>query len=431
MSIDNPAALLVNISGSMLSVTASVLIPSGTNGIIAAGVGSDGIVRYHFIDSNNALKVTGSFTVTPSGVQSVTGSVTVNQPVQVTGSIIVTTTGSIAVTGSVNITNSVLTVTGTILALPTGTQTITGTVTINQPVTVTGSVGLDRGNSAANPLFVTGTFILSGSVVQQVTGTVLALPTGVQQVTGTVSLTGVVSLGSPSGSVSALSFGDITLSAVVTSAVRRTTYTEQTVNFTGSIVSSAAADASVSTGARKVLITYLDSTGVGPLTESLTLNGTTAVNLSGTNHCFIEKMEVTSVGSGGKNAGTISLFTGITGSGTTVGTIAVGDNQTFWCHHYTPLGKTTNIAGVIIANNSSITGGGCTFVVKTQTLGVSDSVEKQVSDILTLFGQSSMTERLFTIAIPLAVGPARVLMYTTTSSSTAIVYRASFDYYDV
>jgi len=228
----------------------------------------------------------------------------------------------------------------------------------------------------------------------------------------------------------AIAFGDVNLSAVTTAAVERTAYTEQSANFTGSVKSSSANDAAAGTGARTVTITYLDSTGAGPNTETVTLNGTTAVNLVNTNHCFIEKIVVTTVGSTGSNAGTISLFTGAAGAGTLVGTIGVNDNRTFWTHHYTPTGKTTYITGTLIGNSSTTVGAGATYAIKSLGYAIANAPETQVGDTLTLYGQSSMTPRLYTTAIPLAVGPARVRMYVTTLSATNQTYRASFDYYD-
>lgn len=229
----------------------------------------------------------------------------------------------------------------------------------------------------------------------------------------------------------AIAFGDVTLNSNnTTAAVLRTTYTEQTTNFTGSIVSSSASDTAVGTGARTITITYLDQTGAGPFTETVTLNGTTAVNLVNTNHAFIENIVVVTVGSGGSNVGTITLFRGAGGTGTNVASIGASDNRTFWAHHYTPIGKTTYITGSLIANTSSTVGAGATYAIKAISLGVAGDVEKQVTDTLTLYGQSSMTPRLYTTAIPLAVGPARLTMYVSTLSATTQTYRASFDYYD-
>ena len=74
---DDPTSLLVDISGTLMPVTASVMMPTGTSGIIAAGVGADGVVRFANIDTNSALKVTGSVAVATLGTTTVMGSVSV------------------------------------------------------------------------------------------------------------------------------------------------------------------------------------------------------------------------------------------------------------------------------------------------------------------------------------------------------------------
>lgn len=307
--------------------------------------------------------------------------------------------------------------------------TAIGTQIITLPITRSGVIKVSWVVTGTTPSF-TGVY---ATLVSKATGAQFGVDsTGTFRVlsTDTTGNLQTVSIGAPSGSLADISFGDATIAAPGTYAMRRTTYTEQTVNFTGSIKSGSVNDTAAGTGARTVKITYLDQTGTGPLTETVTLNGTTAVNLVNSNHCFIEKMEVLSAGSGGVNAGLLSLFTGAAGAGTLVGTIAVGDNQTFWCHHYTPVGKTTYIAGTLVGNSSSVVGGGCTFALKSKSVLVANSIEKQVGDTLTLYGQSSMTPRLFTTAIPLATGLARITMYAFVTSSTSIVYRASFDFYD-
>jgi len=231
---------------------------------------------------------------------------------------------------------------------------------------------------------------------------------------------------SPTNTTAGISYGDVALAANnTTAAVNRTTYTEQTVNFTGSIVSSSANDTSAGTGARTVTITYYDQTGAGPKTETVTLNGTTAVNLVNTNHSFIEKIAVATVGSGASNAGTITLKTGAAGAGTTVGTIGAGDNQTFWAHHYVPTGKTNNLTSFSVTVN----GGGGVFVVKALPIGTSNAVEQQITDTVRESAQASTTPRVYGKAIK-TVGPARLQAYVITEANTSLTYRAAFDYYD-
>lgn len=112
-----------------------------------------------------------------------------------------------------------------------------------------------------------------------------------------------------------------------------------------SLSSSSAADTAAGTGARTVTVTYL-TTAFAVKQETVTLNGVTAVATVGTDIAYIESMTVATSGSGLTNAGTITLFNNAAGAGGTFGTIATGDGQTNWAHHYVPAGKTCLIIDV-------------------------------------------------------------------------------------
>lgn len=237
----------------------------------------------------------------------------------------------------------------------------------------------------------------------------------------------------PANATTAVSHGRVLGTNGVLSAVRATTYTEQTVNFTGSVKSSSASDAAAGTGARTIKITYVDSTGATSGTETATLNGTTAVNLVSTNKCFIEKIEVLTVGSGGANAGTITLFTGANGTGTTVGTIAVGtivaavgDNQTFWAHHYVVTGKTCNLYNMTIGTNGNQNSIG---FLRTKDPTSTNAAELQLTDVIVAGLNSDSDERAYASPISV-VGPARITMYIVPSGSNTNFF-ASFQYADL
>jgi hypothetical protein len=138
-----------------------------------------------------------------------------------------------------------------------------------------------------------------------------------------------------------LRWGTIALTTNTASKIESTTYTEQTTAVQRSFTSSSTADAAAGTGARTIEFTYYDASGNGPYTEIDTLNGTTAVNTVATNVCYVESIVVQTVGSGGTNAGTVTLFTTTGGGGTAIGTIAIGVSTTEWAHHYTPNGFTS------------------------------------------------------------------------------------------
>lgn len=145
--------------------------------------------------------------------------------------------------------------------------------------------------------------------------------------------------------IASRSQGYVTTSATSGVAVRATAYAPQGTNSQRSVKSTSTSDTAAGTGAQTVTINYLDTSFVSH-SETVTLNGTTAVNTVGTNIAFIENMVVSTVGSGGGNAGTIQIFTATAGGGSVWGSIAIGDNQTFWAHHYVPAGVTCYVLGV-------------------------------------------------------------------------------------
>lgn len=227
------------------------------------------------------------------------------------------------------------------------------------------------------------------------------------------------------------SFGDVATAATTADqVVRRTTYTEQTTNATRSIASASANDTAAGTGARTVVITYLDQTGAGPFTTTVTLNGTSYVNTSVNDICFIEHIKVATVGSGGSNAGVLTLKAGTGGGGATIGTINAGNNQTFWAHHYVPTGKTSYISGFSVNNSSTVTGAGAVFILRAQNPTSTNSPNVQISDFNRLYGQASSTNTRTYLSPIQVAGPARITAYVTPESSTSITQRASFDYID-
>jgi hypothetical protein len=221
--------------------------------------------------------------------------------------------------------------------------------------------------------------------------------------------------------------GKITTASTSQAAIRQTTFTEQSSNAQRSVSSSSASDASAGTGARTIKITYYDASFVGPFTVTLTMNGTTTVNTGVTNICFVEKIEVLTVGSTGSNVGTISLFGATAGGGGTIGTIAATDNRTFWAHHYIPSGKNCYITQMHGANSDGTNG--TLYVLKAKSLNA-NSAEAEISGINDGGGQ--VNQGVTTYQTPIFVaGPARVVLYGTPDSSGSITNRGYFSYYDL
>jgi hypothetical protein len=107
------------------------------------------------------------------------------------------------------------------------------------------------------------------------------------------------------------------------------------------ISSSSANDTSAGTGARTVFIEGVDG-NYNVVNETVTLNGQTAVNTTNS-YLFVNHFYVTSVGSGGENAGNINAGTGTVTSGVPAvlyDIIAAGYNNRTTGHYCVPAGYT-------------------------------------------------------------------------------------------
>jgi hypothetical protein len=247
---------------------------------------------------------------------------------------------------------------------------------------------------------------------------------------------GVYIIGPPDTTTRGIAIGKVLPGGAASNnkfAIRRTTYNEQTAGAQRSVVSTSASDSAAGAGARQVKITYFDFALLVELTETITLNGVTPVNTGATDLCFIEKMEVVSVGSTGGNVGTITLKTGVGGAGTDIGSIAFStpgsnnlngiNNRTYWAHHYVAVGLTCTIvtfdAGTQGNQNAE------SFLSSVNPL-VATSPDVQISDSITVGLNSATTPRPVpnTIRIP---GPARITQYVIPAGNNTAFY-GSFDF---
>lgn len=102
------------------------------------------------------------------------------------------------------------------------------------------------------------------------------------------------------------------------------------------LFSSDANDTSAGTGARTVQIYGLDGS-FNEQTETVTLNGVTAVNTANT-YIRLNEAVVRTAGSGGVNAGTITIRQNVT-TANVFGIIQIGNNNTLNCVYTIPAGK--------------------------------------------------------------------------------------------
>lgn len=220
------------------------------------------------------------------------------------------------------------------------------------------------------------------------------------------------------------SHGYVATAATTSVVIRATTYTAPGTNAQRSISSSNVNDTSAGTGARTVKITYFDNTCAGPFTETVTLNGTTAVNTVSTTMALIEKIEVMTVGSGGGNAGTITLFVGINGGGGTIGTVMIGDNKTFWGHHYVAVNHICYVPGYR---------GSATVAAGQVTLNVLNPINGNIAQ-LNVAGtlRHSTTTIAITFDMPILVtGPAIIFANEKPDVATASTAFGSFDFVEL
>jgi len=240
-----------------------------------------------------------------------------------------------------------------------------------------------------------------------------AIPVSASPATSTAGIRGgtVILGGGTSGSIN---------------AIRATVYNEQSSNAQRSMSSSNVNDASAGSGARTVELVYYDSTGAGPFSETITLNGTTAVNTTATNICYIESLIVKTAGATGSNAGTITLFASTAGGGGAVASIGVGnlvvgqgDGRTLWAQHYVGTGLQASITGLVVGASSS-----STFHVRAKPLSA-NAADIIVSGLITT---SAAFTRVYGAPITIQ-GPARITMYGVPSTN-GVTLSAAMDYFE-
>lgn len=138
------------------------------------------------------------------------------------------------------------------------------------------------------------------------------------------------------------------------------------------ISSSSADDTFAGTGARTIAIVGLDG-DYNEVSESVILDGQTPVN-TGHSYLYVNQFYVTSVGSGGSNAGNINAGTGVVTAGVPAvlyDIIAIGYNNRTTGHYCVPAGYTAYLMqGVFAAGQASGTTAVTGFLKQHGTDGV-------------------------------------------------------------
>jgi len=223
--------------------------------------------------------------------------------------------------------------------------------------------------------------------------------------------------------VASRSQGYVGTSATSGKVIRATTYTPQGTNSQRSVNSTSASDTSAGTGARSVTINYFDTSMGSMLSETVTLNGTTAVNTVSTTVALIENLQVASVGSGGGNVGTVQVWTATGGTGSVWGSVAASDNQTFWAHHYVPSGVTCYILN--FSAGATVVAGQCNLNHSGNPLGA-NIPQLQIGTTIMHVGAGTWDH---TFEVPLGVpGPDLVWLTERPVAATASTAVAGFEY---
>lgn len=218
-------------------------------------------------------------------------------------------------------------------------------------------------------------------------------------------------------------FGYATTVNTAFTPIMATTYIEQTADAQRSLVSSSAVDFAAGTGARSVRLTYYDQTLTGPFTEDVVLNGLTPVNTVGTNICFVESIEVLTVGAQLGNVGTISLKAAVAGGGVTVGSIAPGDNRTQWAHHYVAAGRAARISSIV----GAVIGTGLGEVhMRRSTPTIANTPEQNIAPVMLV--PPNMQQQLQLTAPIVVFGPSRVVLYARSRVAQNQDWQASFGF---
>lgn len=226
--------------------------------------------------------------------------------------------------------------------------------------------------------------------------------------------------------------GYISTNAITEASVLATTYTEQTSGAQRSFKSTSTSDTNTAgIGARTILLTYytLASGAVtGPFTETITLNGTTAVNTVATNIALVESIEVITVGSNNSNVGTINMYTTTAGGGSIFASIAIGDRITYFAQHYVPTGSTayiTQLSAASTAGSSNVPD----FYIRTLDYSTTNAAERVLIGNFLVQGSSNGNVRTFSVPLKV-VGPARIVGYVTPANAPKQFNYIDFSFYE-
>lgn len=227
-----------------------------------------------------------------------------------------------------------------------------------------------------------------------------------------------------------------TLGIVVTAATTEValynkTYNEQTTGAQRSLKSASANDTALGTGIRSVRIIYyklgVGGAITGPFVEVVAMNGASAAPTVATDIALIEKMEAASVGSGGKAAGDITLYSAADGTGTAIAILGQDDVQTLLAHHYVASGKTLHITDVQVSGGFSTA---CRAALKRKASPFANAPALFHSGPFISSTSVQCVSPMLDEAHTIITGPARVRLEVTPGTADAQLTVGSFGWYE-
>jgi hypothetical protein len=226
--------------------------------------------------------------------------------------------------------------------------------------------------------------------------------------------------------------GQVATSATTEVPIRQTAYVEQASNAQRSMNSTSANDTNTAgTGARSILITYYSMTAgiiTGPFFETVLLNGVTAVNTVSATICFIERMELITVGSNAKPVGNIQLFAAAAGAGGVIASIAATFLQTNYIHHYIANGRSCYITTYLAFSTAASTQV-VQHSIRSFDYTITNAAERTLFENIAIQGTSGSNQTTFGTPRK-ALQNNRILAYATPSNAPAQTQGAAMSFYE-
>lgn len=222
----------------------------------------------------------------------------------------------------------------------------------------------------------------------------------------------------------------LTSSSTATSVARSSLWNDPGSAGQRGVVSSNSNDSSGGTGARTVRITYYPGDGTGPLTEDVTMNGTTAVSTTATDIRFVESVEVLTVGSNGAPVGDIDVTQNTNGTGTVLSRMNTGENRTYYAQHWIPSGTTMNLTAIYLGSLAASQSG-----TPGRVLGRRQASLTANSAVVDVIFTPRTAPDLPTVTVPYdpplqLAGPQMFNLWIRADSNTNTEWFVGFSFYD-